>query len=286
MTRPQPKRPGFRRRLQMQYPSINGSTVLTFTLVSLAMLASWSIALIAMYSTGPSSAAEPTTATPPGTTTTTVQTTDTGDLEVAIPAAAIAEPLVVTPQTGSQTGLATSIFNVSTSRSIAFETLLATRTVYLVGDSLALSASDELKAIFGDRLTVDAETNLGLYSAEHRIDRAAADPDIVIIALGTNDFNAPEAFNESARVSLETLEAASCVVWVDTQEFEPGLGEINSGLLDLADEFDLYVAGWSAWAGSSELHTADGYHLSSAGQQLFADLIAATVETNCLRAGS
>lgn len=280
MTRPQPQRPGFRRRIQVQFPAINGSTVLTFTLVSWAMLFSWSVALIAMNSVGPSNSAQATVSTAPETTVATDPPVDAGDLDVAVPAVAIAEPLVITPTTTP----ARSVFNVSTSRSIAFDTLLANRSVHLIGDSLSLSARDELTTIFGDNLTVDAETGLGLYFAGNRIDRAAADPDIVVIALGTNDFNAPEAFGETARVSVETLEAASCLVWVDTQEFEPGLAEINSGLLDLTDDFDVYVAGWSALAGPSELHTTDGYHLSSAGQQLFADLIAATVESNCLRA--
>lgn len=280
MTRPQPKRPGFRRRIQIRFPSINGPTVLTFTLVSWAMLASWTIALIATNSVGPSGTAEATVAAPPGVTTTVDPSTDPNTLDVAIPAVAIAEPLVVTPSTAP----ATSEFNISTSRSIAFETLLSARNVYLVGDSLALSARDELTTIFGDKITIDAESGQGLYYAGRRIDNAADDPDIVVVALGTNDFNAPDAFKETARLSLQTLQEASCVVWVDTQEFEPGLAEINSGLVDLTEEFDLHIAGWSALAGPSELHTTDGYHLSAAGQQLFADLIAATVETNCLRA--
>jgi len=282
MTHPQPKRPSFRRRIQMRYPSINGATVLTFILVSWAMLASWSISLVASNAVASPGTAQPTVAASPTISATSEPSSDQNTLGIAIPAVAVSEPLLVTPSTVPLT----SSFNISTSRSIAFEALLATREVYLVGDSLALSARDELATIFGDKITVDAETGRGLYFAGNRIDTAATDPDIVVISLGTNDFNAPEAFNETARLTLETLGDAACVVWVDTQEFEPGLAEINSGLRELTEEFEVYIAGWSALAGPSELHTTDGYHLSSAGQQLFADLIAATVETNCLRAGS
>ena len=104
----------------------------------------------------------------------------------------------------------------------------------------------------------------------------------MVVALGTNDWNAPDAFVGSAREALDTLSAASCVVWVDVQLFKPAIAGMNAGLLEISSELGTHVASWSSVAGPSELHAPDGYHLSALGQELFAGLIAATVEANCL----
>ena len=160
----------------------------------------------------------------------------------------------------------------------------AERSIHVVGDSLILSAANELRAIVGQHVTLDAETGLGLYYAGNRIEAAAVDADIVVVSLGTNDFNEPQAFIDSLGIALETLSEARCVVWVDTQEFEPGLEDINRGIVEQSEARGTYVAAWSRHSGPAypDRHGADGYHLSFVGQEIFADLIAATIDTACL----
>lgn len=155
--------------------------------------------------------------------------------------------------------------------------------IEVVGDSLAASAADELRDRFDtDDFGIDVEPGRPLRAANAAFNAAAAnDPDVVVVVLGTNDWDGPANYDEQLDAAAARLVGVPCVVWADAQEFRPGLESVNVDIAEAADRHGWLVARWSAFAGPAELHTTDGYHLSSEGQALLADLIVATVADGC-----
>ncbi|HEC10236.1 MAG TPA: hypothetical protein ENI86_11850 [Acidimicrobiales bacterium] len=167
---------------------------------------------------------------------------------------------------------------------------LVGRSIDVVGDSLGVSVTDELRALLpGSALHVDAEVGRPLsvaLSSLRAVGRSA--PDIVVIEIGTNDWGVPAGYEDQVRRALEAVEGASCVVWVNAQEFRSGLVTVNRTIDTVLGEVAaerpetaMTVARWSDLADPPELHGADGYHLSAQGQRLMADLIVATVVDTC-----
>jgi lysophospholipase L1-like esterase len=155
------------------------------------------------------------------------------------------------------------------------------RRIDMVGDSLLLSARHEIREVYDDvdDLDIDAVEGRPLAGGQSALRRIGDnDPDIVVIALGTNDLDPGDGYDELIEQSLDLTSDAECVVWVDLQEFKPGLGRINR-LIRAARP--TAIAPWSTIAGPSELHTSDGYHLSPEGQAAFADVIADTLAEEC-----
>lgn len=250
-----------------------------------ALAVAWTVALLAALlwrDLDPNSARVPDDPTAVAVVT---EVEDPAGIDAALPAAAVGDDDTATASADGEASGPPGVLLTGTEVSAGLEDALAGRTVHVIGDSLALSAADEIRAHLGAAVSIDAESGLGLYYAADRIENAAVGADIVVIELGTNDWNAPDAFIESVGRALDTLAGASCLVWVDTQPFAPGADElrtINAGILAAATARGHHVAGWSQLAGPDELHASDGYHLSAEGQQVFADLIVATIETACL----
>ncbi len=161
--------------------------------------------------------------------------------------------------------------------------MFVAQSVEVVGDSLAASAADELRLAFDPAtVSVDAETGRPLRIAGVALRAAAATrPDVIVVALGTNDWDGPADYAEQLDQAAEYIAGPSCVVWVNVQQFRPGLASVNAEIDAAANRHGWVIANWSALAGPDDLHTTDGYHLSQAGQTLFADLIAATTATGC-----
>ena len=158
----------------------------------------------------------------------------------------------------------------------------AGRTIAVVGDSLTLSAADELEDGFGVDLVVDAETGRSLYGATSALRRAGqAQPDIVIVGLGTNDWTGPPDYGERIDEAIALL-GQTCAVWVNAQVFEDGLAVVNSAIDAAAERHGFVVARWSDLSGPPELHLSDGYHLNQDGQNLYADLVVSTAAAACL----
>ncbi len=169
--------------------------------------------------------------------------------------------------------------------------LLDGRSVDLVGDSLGVSFSDELRgSLPGVELRIDAEVGRPLSLALSPLRSVGrSDPDIVVVEIGTNDWGVPAGYEDQVRRALDSVAGASCVVWVNAQEFRPGLVTVNDTIdrvvADLAasrPSLSISVARWSDIADPPELHGSDGYHLSAQGQRLMTDLIVATVIDTCL----
>ena len=162
--------------------------------------------------------------------------------------------------------------------------VFAGKHIEIVGDSLVASATDVLGTVFaGAELGIDAEIGRPLrISGPALRAAAAAEPDAVVVALGTNDWDGPADYDEQLATAAADLEGARCVVWVDAQEFRPGLVDVNADIRAAAARYGWTVVAWSSFAGPAELHLSDGYHLSPEGRELYADLIGASVATACL----
>ncbi|GEM_PF-5233617 len=157
--------------------------------------------------------------------------------------------------------------------------------IELVGDSLLASATSHVVAALHDAVVgVDAEPGRTIAQGRRAIANAvAARPDAVVIALGTNDWASPiDELAEHLDEIGQIISDAPCVVWIDTQEFRPGLERVNSEVRRVAElSRDTHVARWSILAGPPEFHLADGYHLSEDGRLLFAGLIETAIDLYC-----
>ncbi|MDG2113249.1 MAG: hypothetical protein P8N02_11625, partial [Actinomycetota bacterium] len=159
------------------------------------------------------------------------------------------------------------------------------RRVVLVGDSLLASAGSEVAAALINATTyIDAEpgrtTKAGIGLIETAVDAA---PDALVIALGTNDWaSTAEQMSQDLAVVEALVAELPCVVWIDAQEFRAGLEVVNEQLhAAVGRQPNVHLARWSAIAGPTALHAADGYHLSAEGRQAYASLIATAVDFLC-----
>lgn len=171
------------------------------------------------------------------------------------------------------------------------------RTVAVVGDSLTLSASEEIEAVLSgmgiDVLVVDAAESRRLArgsvppSGIDAIEQiaAVASPELWVIALGTNDVGAassPDQFRADLTTVLAGVPTGSPVVWVDfwIRDRLPAIDAANDELRTvLRHRPATVVADWFAHGDDTGVVTHDGVHLTAAGQQVFASTIADAVTT-------
>jgi hypothetical protein len=144
------------------------------------------------------------------------------------------------------------------------------------GDSLVLSAEGELRAVLAPaRVLLDAEEGRTLAQAVPRILDVEPGPlDVVVLALGTNDYDAGAGYPELVAGMVERLAGAGCVVWVNTQEFRYGHETVNAAIeAAMAGAPNGVLVRWSAIADQPGLHGDDGYHLNELGRSTYAALI-------------
>lgn len=169
-------------------------------------------------------------------------------------------------------------------------------TVAVVGDSLTLSAHDEIATELDelglDVLVVDgvesrrmtagsASLPSGLDAIEAIRGELGAEPDLWVIALGTNDVGA-QVGAERFRTDLTAVSAAigpdTPVVWVDLwirdhrDEVVAANGMIRDVIADRSPPSG--VVGWFAHGADDGMITGDGVHLTDRGRQAFATAIA------------
>jgi hypothetical protein len=159
--------------------------------------------------------------------------------------------------------------------------------VTVIGDSLALSAATQIAAaLIEHEITIDAVEGRTLAQAQSgalaAIGHESTPPDVVVVALGTNDWaTTPAQVTIHVAELLSILSATPCVVWIDAQEFRTGLVEVNAVIHEAMTDRDGGVGYWSNIAGPASLHSEDGYHLSGDGFEVFAGLIGASVDVLC-----
>lgn len=148
-------------------------------------------------------------------------------------------------------------------------------SVWLVGDSLSVSALNQLEASIPG-ITVDAAEGRQFAAAPSilaaMLDSAPA-PDILVVALGTN--GPVDAGDMDAVVDLA---GDAEVVFVNVRVPRPWEQASNTELDRAADVYGATVIDWKAVADADPgLLRDDGYHLNSDGIAVWVDLIAGAV---------
>lgn len=181
------------------------------------------------------------------------------------------------PSTSLSSTSDTSVVDASTTAAPSLlGTSMSGRRVVAVGDSLLESVSQALSnRLAPAEIEIDAEQSRPVEGGVSPLrDLVDGDADIVVVALGTNNVNPGFEFEGYVEAVADEAAGAACVIWVNVQEFRPGLETVNDVIHEVAAERGFDVVEWSQVAGESELHAGDGYHLSPAGQSAYADLIA------------
>lgn len=167
-------------------------------------------------------------------------------------------------------------------------------TVAVVGDSLTVSAIDEIEralARLGVReVLIDGRESRrmasgsgalpsGVAAIEGLID--VAEPDLWVVALGTNDVGAQveaDRFRDDLRATLAAIPADVPVVWVDLW-IRDRLDDVVEANTVIRTELSRRpapseVVDWFAHGPVDGMVTGDGIHLTDAGQTAFASAIA------------
>jgi hypothetical protein len=172
------------------------------------------------------------------------------------------------------------------------------RFVAVIGDSLALSAADEIRAaLLGiglDDVVIDSVES-------RRIIRRAVDippgidairqlqvgstPDLWVISLGTNDVASQlgiDVIRSNIAELLALIPADDPVVWVDVwlRDDTDQAAAANVEIRRLVGRRPVSaVVDWFSWGLKDDVISRDGVHLTERGQNVFAAAIARTVDS-------
>ena len=147
-------------------------------------------------------------------------------------------------------------------------------TVWAIGDSLMVAASGVLKDQ-SPHIVIDAEVGRriaeGIGVLESML--AGGEPDVLVIALGTNNGVTTEEIDEVMFLARDI----DTVVFVNVAVPRPWETETNAALVYARDNYpNTSVVNWNAASKTrSDLFRSDGYHLSAEGSKLWVDLITA-----------
>ncbi len=165
-------------------------------------------------------------------------------------------------------------------------------TVVVVGDSLALSAEEDIRGVLRatsmDVVEFDAaenrRTNKSLDDLTSGVEAVtnmqdSIDPDLWVIALGTNDVGgqeSPDRFRADVDELLALIPTGVPVIWVDVwiKSRVEGSIEANDVLREAAAARPgMSVINWFQYGDDPGLINDDGVHLSNDGQTKFATVI-------------
>lgn len=163
--------------------------------------------------------------------------------------------------------------------------------VVLVGDSIFSMASDELtSALRGDgwEVTVDAYPGAGIrnggfasvdWPARLRDLVAFAQPEVVVVELGTNGCGQCSSIPAAIDADMAQLRDVDLVLWLDVATSGPGADRgraVNAALRAAAGKWDnLEVLPYDRWfAGRADLIQPDAVHPTPAGERALARHVA------------
>jgi len=170
-------------------------------------------------------------------------------------------------------------------------------SVAMIGDSITQGSEDALRFTFTvaglDTIDIDGLTSRriqlgggkgqpesGMQALERMLD-AGIDPDVWVIALGTNDvgqYSDPEEYRRLVREVLDALPDDTPLVWVDVYRADhlDDTDVFNRILRDELDERgDATVVSWFDQASTrgDEILRKDGVHPNKQGNALFAGIV-------------
>lgn len=168
-------------------------------------------------------------------------------------------------------------------------------TVAVIGDSLTLSAEDEIEAAFASgsidivgfdgresrrtaRALPDLPSGVDAVTALSALD-AETQPDLWVIALGTNDVGAQQSaanFRSDVEEVLDLIPAGVPVIWLDVwiEARVDGCVTANRVLRQAAAERPgMSVVDWFQYGDDPGMVNDDGIHLAADGQAKFAALM-------------
>lgn len=209
--------------------------------------------------------------------------------DATVPPTTLAPPLVVPSEFD---GVAEEI------ETIVEPTIDRPSTVAVVGDSLTKSADDEIVRALVRRglhvLEVDGLESRRMSRGSTRLPpgteaveaiASSMEPGVWVVALGTNDVASDESlddFRAEMREVLDLIPPDDPVIWVDVwiAGREEVVARANRMIrVELARRSGgSAVVDWYSHGTEDGIITADGVHLTQAGQELFADSIATSVD--------
>lgn len=166
-------------------------------------------------------------------------------------------------------------------------------TVVVIGDSIALSAepyvTGALEGLGIDVIAYEAVESRRMVNGSSAVPSGrnairdvvalGAEPDLWLVALGTNDvgaFTGREAWQIAVDELMAEIPDDADVVWIDTwvRPLDEHAVDFNDALRDeLRVRDDVWVLDWYGRAVDDELIVADGVHLTEAGRIEFARLV-------------
>jgi len=177
-------------------------------------------------------------------------------------------------------------------RPAAIERIELPATVAVIGDSLTVSADDEITAALEaagvDLVIVDARESRRMASGSRDLPSGVSaigdvvdtrTPDLWVVALGTNDVGS-ERFGDDLLEVLAALPEGAPLVWVDLwiRDRADEVHEANDSIRRLlASRPSTLVADWWPHGTDDGVITGDGIHLTDAGQMTFAEVIRSAV---------
>lgn len=169
-------------------------------------------------------------------------------------------------------------------------------SVAIVGDSLTVSAEEEITAALamggvgevvfdaaeGRRINHATDGKTSGVTAAEELAAAPGEPDLWVVALGTNDVPGfgPDGYRADIEALLAEIPSGAPVIWVDAW-IERRIDEAraaNAVLREVAAERPgTTVIDWFQFGDDPGLIIDDGIHLTDAGQVRFAEQIALAV---------
>ncbi|MBA3604620.1 MAG: hypothetical protein H0W46_01335 [Acidimicrobiia bacterium] len=166
-------------------------------------------------------------------------------------------------------------------------------TVAMIGDSITVGSEDALRSALQElgveTLAIDAENGRRMTASgfvgsgtEAAARVTTRDPDLWVVALGTNDvgiYDGRDEYRMAIEELLGTIPAGVPLVWVDIHvDSTPAANdEFNTTLAAaLDDRGNATIVNWSAVAAGNGM-LSDGIHPSGAGVEAFAELVSAGV---------
>jgi lysophospholipase L1-like esterase len=168
-------------------------------------------------------------------------------------------------------------------------------TVVMVGDSITVAAAPLIVAAAATMdVDLDVEAEIGRRIASGSTPAAgtevlaevlaSTEPDLVVVALGTNDvgkFQSADEYTVPIEELLAVLPDDVPVAWIDTylSRLPEDSATFNAALVEALTERGLSTVGrWSSRARDHGM-LSDGVHPSEEGTQEFADLVVSEIET-------